>query len=313
MTAGSVWFADPDLVGQLPFLFRLYALYSRLMFFPAHARVFGGSFLLRLLGRLIAFAGLPDEIPLRVGECIIYLDLCDARMPMVIHEVRDFDVDLGILRNVLQPGDTFLDVGANHGTYSIVASKLVGPDGAVVAVEAIPKLARLIEKSLAANRVRNFEVHTVAAGDASGAGTLFVPMKGSESSSIYPSYWAGQKRLRIPVTLARLDDVLAWERYPGRIVMKLDVEGSELACLRGARRLIEAKRPVILLEINPTSAAAAGQEPDAVLRHLAGLGYDRVGEVTQFPNTIPIERVDCSTQRNVLVHPCAIQAAKTRS
>src|SRR5207245_4722448 len=113
--------------------------------------VFGGSFRLRLLGRLITLARLPDELPLRVGEHVVYLDLCDARMPMVIHELRDFDADMRILERLLRPGDTLLDVGANHGTYSIVASKLVGFGGAVVAVEPIPKLARLIEKSLAAN------------------------------------------------------------------------------------------------------------------------------------------------------------------
>jgi FkbM family methyltransferase len=204
---------------------------------------------------------------------------------------------------VLGTGDTFLDIGANHGTYSVVATKLVGPSGAIIAIEAIPKLARLLEKSLIANAVRNFEVHAVAAAEAPGIATFFVPTSGSGSSSIYASYWAGEKRRSIQVPLARLDDILAWPSYPGHMVMKLDVEGSELACLRGATRLIEAKRPVILLEINPTSARAAGQEPDAVLRHLAALGYDRVGEIARFPETVPIARVDCGEQRNVLVHP----------
>src|SRR5437870_13231973 len=117
MTADVVWFADRHLVRQLPLLFRLYGLYSRLMFDRDSGRVLGGSLLLRLLARVIRTGGLQDEVVLRIGDRVVYLDLCDPRLPMVIHEVRDFVPDLDVLAQVLRPGDTFLDVGANHGTY----------------------------------------------------------------------------------------------------------------------------------------------------------------------------------------------------
>ena len=306
MTTQAVWFADRHLVRQLPLLFRLYGLYSRLMFDRGSGRVLGGSLLLRLLARLIRMGGLQDQAALRIGDRVVYLDLCDPRLPMVIHEVRGSVPDLDVLAQVLRPGDTFVDVGANHGTYSIAAAGFVGPSGAVVAVEAIPRLARLVEKTLAGNGVRNFEVHAVAVADTPGVCALFVPINGSGSASVYVSYERHERKRTIEVQRARLDDTLGWDRYPGRVVMKLDVEGSELACLRGATRFIVARRPVIMLEINPTSALAAGQEAPAVLRFLETLGYDRVGEIAAFPHTAPIGQVDCTTQRNVLVHPAGV-------
>lgn len=58
--------------------------------------------------------------------------------------------------------------------------------------------------------------------------------------------------------MRRLDDVIDWRHLPGRTVIKLDVEGSELAALLGARKLIQAVAPPLMIEINPQAMQAAG-------------------------------------------------------
>ena len=69
--------------------------------------------------------------------------------------------------------------------------------------------------------------------------------------------------------------------------------------------MIRERRPVILLELNPRSAAAAGEEPRALLEALRAQGYDHCAELEAFPDTLPIEFTPHEPQRNVLVLPRA--------
>src|SRR3954468_546190 len=58
---------------------------------------------------------------------------------------------LAALKSLLQRGDTFIDVGANEGYFSVVAARLVGPTGRVIAIEPQSRLARVLERNFAIN------------------------------------------------------------------------------------------------------------------------------------------------------------------
>ena len=81
---------------------------------------------------------------------------------------------------------------------------------------------------------------------------------------------------------------------------KLDVEGSELAFLRGAERMIRARRPSILFEINRDSARAGGYGVGDVLDKLSELGYDRAVELNRLSDAVPLATINHSPQRNVV-------------
>jgi hypothetical protein len=85
--------------------------------------------------------------------------------------------------------------------------------------------------------------------------------------------------------------------------MKLDVEGSELAALRGAAAFVRERRPLVLLEINPTTAAAAGYTVGDLLGFLRDLGYRRAAEPAEFPATVSIDDADTTCQRNLFILP----------
>ncbi len=63
--------------------------------------------------------------------------------------------------------------------------------------------------------------------------------------------------VRLQVALRRCDDALAWRQFPGRLVVKLDIEGSEYAFLQGAAQMLSTLTPPLLMEINPLSLRAA--------------------------------------------------------
>ncbi|MEJ7810660.1 MAG: FkbM family methyltransferase [Gemmatimonadaceae bacterium] len=299
----SAWFDDSDIVRQFPPAYRAYAAYCRRMAEPSKNVIRGGSFLLRALIRLTRAAGLSDHVGVRVGreDRVIFLDLLDQRMLWALGEVREHSGEARVLRRILREGDTFLDVGANHGSYSVIAAGLVGASGTVIAFEPQPRLAELVRRSLAASSAGHWEVHALACGETRGTAEFFVPSEGSGSASLFESFLAGRRRTRTRVRTVLLDEAIAWTTLPGQIFLKLDVEGSELAALHGALELLRRRQPTILIEINPASSAAAGRSVDEVLDFLSEAGYTSVSEVDGFPRFTPMRDLDRTAQRNVVV------------
>lgn len=165
----------------------------------------------------------------------------------------DYEPWLGeLLQRWLRPGDTFVDVGAHIGYVSLCAARLVGPDGVVVAFEPDPdNFARL-----QANTIRNNLIHVIhavkaAIGSARGEG-LF--RRASPESSRVGGHLADRvegdsEHARVP--LLSLDD---WDNELQPRVVKVDVEGGEIAVLRGASRIMNAARSRWVVELHGQEA-----------------------------------------------------------
>ena len=300
MACAIRWYDDPQALRCLPPLFRLLALYYRSSAQSAMGEPPAARYWHHKAARLIQRLGLRDTARVRLNGLRVDIDLLDARSTWVMDELLDPPPEARILQSLLGAGDTFLDIGANHGSYSLMAAPAV-KEGRVLAFEPHPRLAELLRGSFAANRFRNAEVFDVACADRNGEATLYVPRTMSGIGGLYESFSGGNGRLRFNVPVRRLDDILAGQTLPGTVVMKLDVEGSEMAVLRGARELIRKHRPLILLELNPASARAAGYSVEDLLQFLRGCGYDHLAEPDEFPATTPLEAADTMRQRNVFV------------
>jgi hypothetical protein len=83
--------------------------------------------------------------------------------------------------------------------------------------------------------------------------------------------------------------------------MKIDVEGSELACLLGGRDTLSLHQPSLLLEVNPGSAAAAGWDFRSLIDLLLSLGYERYALCTELSRALSLETLDSSVQRNTVI------------
>lgn len=146
-----------------------------------------------------------------------------------------------LLRQLVRPGDTAVDVGANIGYVTLLLAQTVGPGGNVHAFEPDPDNLLELERTVAQNRLPNVRVHPCAVGDAEGVASL--------ASGI-------NARLRtegtVPVRVRRLDDVLRGQRVD---FLKIDVEGHEGAVLAGATRLLAEQRPRLFVEVHPWLAA----------------------------------------------------------
>jgi hypothetical protein len=99
----------------------------------------------------------------------------------------------------------------------------------------------------------------------------------------------------------RLDDVMATRPVRGRVAIKLDVEGAEVAVLRGGREFFRAHRPPMLIEMNQDSLNAAEQTEVTLVAALQDAGYSSFAELSTWPASTPLRELCVTPQRNVLV------------
>lgn len=163
-----------------------------------------------------------------------------------------------LFEQLLRPGGVVLDVGANVGYYTLLASVLVGDGGSVHAFEPEPRNAEFLRRHLRINGRRNVTVQQAAVSDHAGT-ARFDFGTGSGTGHLVD---AGALEVR---TL-RLDDYCA-EHALAPAAVKIDVEGAEMSVLHGARETLARHRPTIFLSTHGAQVHAAS------LGFLRGLGY----------------------------------------
>ncbi|HLL53726.1 MAG TPA: FkbM family methyltransferase [Myxococcaceae bacterium] len=178
-----------------------------------------------------------------------------------------------LLHTLLGPGDTFVDVGANWGYFSLLATERVGASGRVVSVEADPRMFSILQRNVAMNALP--QVTLVPAAAAAGPGTLKLAGFDEEQSNWGISRvvsGGGGKVFEVP---AKAVDDLADELGLGSVdLLKMDIEGAEVFALAGMERGLASHRyKRILLELHPVQLAEHGTTADAVCARLIQAGY----------------------------------------
>ena len=172
------------------------------------------------------------------------------------------------IRTLLADGDVFLDLGANVGYFTMMASAILKTGGKVIAFEPNPQNVQLIYQSLHFGRVSNVFLHPYAASDMTGI--LRFVTRGSNGGIVTPH--AQEQTHVFLVQSVVLDEILASE--PRIDLIKMDTEAHEPAALRGMVRLIERHRPKIITEFHPWALRINNAEPpEQYLRQIRDLGY----------------------------------------
>ncbi|MGH8164649.1 MAG: FkbM family methyltransferase, partial [Rhodanobacteraceae bacterium] len=152
------------------------------------------------------------------------------------------------LMELLRPGQVFFDVGANVGVYTLLGAKTVGPTGAVVAFEPLPRNLAFLFRHLRLNRARNVTIAPLACADRV-ATELFYEGANPALGRLATVEQAGRRSGATLVATVTLDAAAEHLRLQPD-VLKIDVEGAELRVLEGAKTLLEQARPAILLSIH---------------------------------------------------------------
>ena len=186
-----------------------------------------------------------------------------------------------VLRHLLIPGTLFLDAGANVGYFSLLAASLCEKN-CVLAFEADPRYASVLRENVALNGFTNLGVHAVALGNRCGTAQFVLADESGSGSSLETGHGAiarllGEQFQRpvpvvdVPITTLDAgwgDTIKGW---PGRVVLKLDIEGSEPDALEGACGSLPHIDAAIV-EQNPCLLGVHGHAPHAVAHALGAAG-----------------------------------------
>ncbi len=146
-----------------------------------------------------------------------------------------------IFKRIINQGDCVIDIGANVGYFSLLASRLVGSNGRVHAFEpSLENMTALID-NLVINSFGNVKTHLVALSDYDGRSKFFLSRDESARHSLIQTH---EHNSDIMVDVKKLDNVI--NHVPVHFI-KSDTEGNELAVLGGAKQIIQANRGINLL------------------------------------------------------------------
>ncbi len=192
---------------------------------------------------------------------------------------------------LLEPGMTFVDIGAHVGLFAVPAAIAVGSEGHVFAFEPDPDNRALLERNVARHTLGNVEVHAEAVADAPGSLTLARSRYNTGDHRLV----SGAPRGGVTVDVIALSP---WLDSCGVApdVIKMDVQGAEPRVIEGMAGLLESDRPLaMLLEFAPAMLRAAGADPNDFLTQLTSQRFD-------------LELIDERTGRRAQATPAEIMA-----
>lgn len=183
--------------------------------------------------------------------------------------------------NILSPGDTFIDIGAHVGYFSMLASALVGPTGRVFSFEPEASNWQHLLEHIEMNGVRNILPNFMAVGAAPAIGEFFVNADNDGGHALWEvgrhpfneRSRAAQTSRHVFVT--SLDHYFNDREIGNLKAIKMDCEGAEFSVLVGARNLIaQTGVPYIISEVNRFGLESMGSTERQLRALMSDLGYE---------------------------------------
>lgn len=201
-----------------------------------------------------------------------------------------YDVETAFFfKRVIKPGMICLDIGANIGYYTRLFAHLVGSQGCVIACEPHPVAHAFLRDNV--QGLHNVKILNLAVGDHEGTTLLYdVVAIGSAASSLalHQSKIEFAESLHqecyrhastksvctYSVRVSTVDNILSTLGIRGVDLVKIDVEGAELAVMKGmTKTLQQSPSAIIVFEINPLALKSFNTDPDDLFKLLEGIGY----------------------------------------
>ena len=206
----------------------------------------------------------------RVGATRQFKVVCDSPFSStVLYSVLpDWD-EMNFLLRFLRPSDGFIDIGANVGFYTVLASTVV-TEGPLLAFEANPRNVAVLREQVELNHLANAEIFCNALG--SSTGELSFCDSGRETGSVQSGNDPQAKSFTVPCS--RLDDSLGHRTLPACVVVKMDVEGFEASVLAGATATMEKGGvSVWLFELNDVALREHGSSGEKLIAAFSDHDY----------------------------------------
>ena len=195
-----------------------------------------------------------------------------------------------LFEGLLKPGMVVLDIGANIGYYSLIAARIVGPNGKIYAFEPEPRNYELLVKNISLNGYTNVIPVQRAASNRYGRVRLFIDRVNLGGHSLSKGDESAES---IEVEATTVEDFLKEVREERSVdVMRMDVEGAEGLVMEGAGRVLKDGHTKVIMEFCPRQLRNVGTDPQTLLDDLRNLGF-RIVVIDEFNMCVKnAERMD---------------------
>ena len=180
------------------------------------------------------------------GVKICVEDNLERMTAYVLLEQEDwFEAEMEFVRKLVTPGMQIIDIGANHGVYTLTMAKLLQGQGQITAYEPANSVFTLLQKSVEANALNTVEIVNAGLSDREGEATLFL----SENSELNSLKQGGASQTNEKIQLLALDRELERRGWQDISFVKLDAEGEEPKILIGGRQFFLEQSPLVMFEL----------------------------------------------------------------
>jgi protein O-GlcNAc transferase len=190
-----------------------------------------------------------DDVVLTLvdGVRIVVPDSLFLITPYVLREQMDFFEDeLPFVRQILQPGQKVIDIGANYGVYTLPMAQKVGASGHVWAFEPASCTAQFLAKGIAENGFGQVTLEQKAMSSAPGSAQLAFHVQAELRSIVHGAATPdGSEK----VSLVTLDDCMDRFGWQDIELIKIDAEGEEANIVKGGRRFFATLAPLVQYEL----------------------------------------------------------------
>lgn len=208
------------------------------------------------------------------------------------------------LDRYLRDGMAFVDCGAHHGLYTLLASNRVGSSGKVVAFEPSPREARRLRLHLRLNRRTNVAVVPLAVGAQPGDAELHVIDSFDDGRNSLRDDGALPSNHGVSVKVTSLDACLPALTAGTVDVLKIDVEGGELDVLTGAAELLTKQpRPIVMCEIEQERTQAWNYDCCEIAAFLQQRGFELFWIVAPGDVRVAVEATSAPSGNVIAVPP----------
>jgi FkbM family methyltransferase len=207
------------------------------------------------------------------------MDLRDRSVTRVLYLFHEYEpLETQMFINLLKPGMTVIDIGANTGYYTLIAALSVGETGRIVAFEPYPGNVEILSRNVELNRLDNVTIEAYAISDLDGVVKLYLSNINAGDHRIYDGkddelFNVGRSRQMINVFATTLDSYINSKGIEVDLI-KMDVQGAEYVALQGMKETLKVNQDIILMtEYWPHGLERCGTEPIEFLHELNALGF----------------------------------------
>ncbi|WP_019504092.1 FkbM family methyltransferase [Pleurocapsa sp. PCC 7319] len=235
---------------------------------------------------IITFPDMPVVVSTKDNLCMFEIRDCREYSQQSLYFLGYYELRETLLfKKLLRPGDTFVDIGANLGYFSVLAAHHVSPSGSIISFEPSSYLSEYLQQNVKNLNNSNLTIMTklekLACSDENGYAVMRGTLKrNSGLGSIMPITNKSEDFGSEKVKTTKFDDYYLQSNLDKIRLIKIDVEGAELKVLKGMKNILKQRVvEYIIVEVSDARLQITGNSSAELLTLLRDCGYhlSRIG------------------------------------